>query len=125
MSRAAGIPGGTMGMRVPGGGGLDVGSGLGARRGIASRPSGWPVLRTPKWMLAAAVVLVAGLTLAAIPHRPSTAQRAAELLACQQHADGGPGPVPGTGVAGFVPPPGGRRRPRHVGIPASAAGPDR
>ena len=32
-------------------------------------PSGWPVLRTPKWMLAAAVVLVAGLTLAAIPRR--------------------------------------------------------
>ena len=51
------------------------------RRGarIASRPSGWPVLRTPKWMLAAGVVLVAGLTLAAIPHRPSTAQRATDL----------------------------------------------
>src|SRR5215467_12064815 len=81
MSRTAGIPGGTMGMRAPGGGGLDVGSGLGARPGIASRPSGWPVLRTPKWMLAAAVVLVAGLTLAAIPHRPSTAQRAADLRA--------------------------------------------
>ena len=46
---------------------------------IASRPSGWPVLRTPRWMLAAGVVLVAGLTLAAIPHRPSTAQRAADL----------------------------------------------
>jgi hypothetical protein len=37
------------------------------------------VLRTPKWMLAAGVVLVAGLTLAAIPHRPSPAQRAADL----------------------------------------------
>ena len=45
----------------------------------ARRPSGWPVLRTPKWMLAASVVLVAGLTLAAIPHRPSTGQRAADL----------------------------------------------
>ena len=43
------------------------------RGGIASRPSGWPVLRTPKWMLAAGVVLVAGLVLAAVPHRPSTA----------------------------------------------------
>jgi hypothetical protein len=42
-------------------------------------PSGWPVLRTPKWMLAAGAVLVAGLTLAAIPHRPSTPQRAADL----------------------------------------------
>ena len=61
-----------MGMREPGGT---------WRRGtrIASRPSGWPVLRTPTWMLAAGVVLVAGLALAAIPHRPSTAQRAADL----------------------------------------------
>ena len=49
------------------------------RGGIASRPSGWPVLRTPRWMLAVGVVLVAGLTLAAIPHRPSPAQRAADL----------------------------------------------
>jgi hypothetical protein len=46
---------------------------------ISTRPSGWPVLRTPRWLLAAGVVLVAGLTLAAIPHRPSTAQRAADL----------------------------------------------
>jgi hypothetical protein len=61
-----------MGMREPGGT---------WRRGtrIAARPSGWPVLRTPKWMLAVGVVLVAGLVLAAIPHRPSTAQRAADL----------------------------------------------
>jgi hypothetical protein len=43
------------------------------------RPSGWPVLRTPKWMLVGALVLVAGLTLAAIPHRPSTGERAADL----------------------------------------------
>ena len=46
---------------------------------VAHHPSGWPVLRTPKWMIAAGLVLVAGLTLAAIPHRPSTAQRAADL----------------------------------------------
>jgi hypothetical protein len=46
---------------------------------ISTRPSGWPVLRTPKWMLVAAIVLVAGLTLAAIQHRPSTAERAADL----------------------------------------------
>ena len=61
-----------MGMREPGGT---------WRRGtrIASRPSGWPVLRTPRWLLAAGVVLVAGLALAAIPHRPSTAQRATDL----------------------------------------------
>src|ERR1700749_996587 len=64
---AAGIPGGTMGMREPG------------RGGTASRPSGWPVLRTPPWMLAAGAVLVAGLALAAVPHRPSPAERAAAL----------------------------------------------
>lgn len=45
----------------------------------AYRPTGWPVLRTPRWMLAAAAVLVAGLVLVAIPHRPSAAQRAADL----------------------------------------------
>jgi len=46
---------------------------------VAYRPGGWPVLRTPRWMLAAAAVLVAGLVLFAIPHQPSTAQRAADL----------------------------------------------
>jgi hypothetical protein len=45
----------------------------------AYRPTGWPVLRTPRWMLAAAAVLAAGLVLVAIPHRPSAAQRAADL----------------------------------------------
>jgi hypothetical protein len=77
-ARAAG-PGGDQGADLGTGGGLGAGGGLGVRPGIASRPSGWPVLRTPRWMLAAAVVLVAGLTLAAIPHRPSPAQRAADL----------------------------------------------
>lgn len=43
------------------------------------RRTGWPVLRTPKWMLAGAAVLVAGLVLAAWPTHPSTAQRIADL----------------------------------------------
>lgn len=43
------------------------------------RASGWPALRTPRWMLAGGLVLVAGLTLTAIPQHPSTAQRAADL----------------------------------------------
>ena len=46
---------------------------------IPTRRSGWPVLRTPRWMLAGAAVLAVGLTLVAIPHHPSTAQRAADL----------------------------------------------
>lgn len=41
--------------------------------------TGWPVLRTPRWMWAGAAVLVAGLAIAAIPQHPSTAQRAADL----------------------------------------------
>lgn len=46
---------------------------------IPTRRSGWPVLRTPRWMLAGAVVLVAGLTLAALPHHPSASERAVDL----------------------------------------------
>jgi hypothetical protein len=46
---------------------------------IPTRRSGWPVLRTPRWMLAGGVVLVAGLTLAALPHHPSTSQRVTDL----------------------------------------------
>jgi hypothetical protein len=46
---------------------------------MPTRPSGWPVLRTPKWMLAGAAVLVVGLALVAIPHHPSTAERATDL----------------------------------------------
>jgi hypothetical protein len=46
---------------------------------IPTRRSGWPVLRTPRWMLAGAAVLAGGLTLVAIPHHPSTAERAADL----------------------------------------------
>lgn len=46
---------------------------------VPTRRSGWPVLRTPRWMLAGAVVLVAGLTIAALPHHPSASQRATDL----------------------------------------------
>jgi hypothetical protein len=56
----------------------------GPTRGIPTLRSGWPVLRTPRWMLAGAVVLVAGLTLAALPHHPSTSQRATDLLGVVQ-----------------------------------------
>lgn len=46
---------------------------------VRTQRSGWPVLRTPRWMLAGAAVLVGGLVVAAIPHHPSTAQRASDL----------------------------------------------
>ena len=48
-------------------------------RQMPTRRSGWPVLRTPRWMLAGAAVLAVGLTLVAIPHHPSTGERAADL----------------------------------------------
>ena len=41
--------------------------------------SGWPNLRTPRWLFAAGAVLVAGLVIAAIPHHPSTSQRVTDL----------------------------------------------
>lgn len=43
------------------------------------RQSRWPVPRTPRWLLLALVVLVGAGVLVALPHRPSTAQRAADL----------------------------------------------
>jgi hypothetical protein len=46
---------------------------------VRTRPSGWPVLRTPRWLFVIAAVLVAGMVLAAIPHRPSNAQRVTDL----------------------------------------------
>jgi len=70
-----------MTMQGPGvaGGAPADGGAVAGRPRVPTRPSGWPVLRTPKWMLAGAAVLVIGLTLAAIPHRPSTAERATDL----------------------------------------------
>lgn len=41
--------------------------------------SGWPALRTPRWLFAIGAVLVAGLVVAAIPNHPSSTQRAADL----------------------------------------------
>jgi hypothetical protein len=48
------------------------------------RRSGWPELRTPRWMLAGAAVLVVGMTLAALPHHPSTSERASDLRGAVQ-----------------------------------------
>jgi hypothetical protein len=62
---------------------------VGPAGGIPTRRSGWPVLRTPKWMLAGAVVLVAGLTLAALPHHPSTSQRVTDLRGVVQEMNAG------------------------------------
>jgi hypothetical protein len=46
---------------------------------VPLRQSRWPVPRTPRWLLVALALLVAGGVLVALPHRPSTAERAADL----------------------------------------------
>lgn len=46
---------------------------------VPLRQSRWPVPRTPRWLLAGVVVVLAAGVLVAWPHRPSTAQRATDL----------------------------------------------
>src|SRR5579862_3126454 len=46
---------------------------------VPLRQSRWPVPRTPAWLVLALVVLLAIGVLVAWPHRPSTAERAADL----------------------------------------------
>jgi hypothetical protein len=52
---------------------------------VPLRQSRWPVPRTPRWLLLALVVLVGAGVLVALPHRPSTAQRAADLQGFLTH----------------------------------------
>lgn len=56
---------------------------------VPSGRTGWPVLRTPRWMLAGAFVLLLGLVLAALPSHPSNAQRVTDLrdMVTQVHID--------------------------------------
>jgi hypothetical protein len=42
-------------------------------------PSGWPVRRTPRWVLLAVVLVVAITVVISLVHRPSQAQRAADM----------------------------------------------
>ena len=46
---------------------------------IPIRPSRWPVRRMPRWVILAMAVFIAGAVLVALVHRPSQAQRAADL----------------------------------------------
>jgi hypothetical protein len=43
------------------------------------RPSGWPVRRMPMWTLLVAVVLVAGVVLVSLSHKPSNAQQVSDF----------------------------------------------
>jgi hypothetical protein len=42
-------------------------------------PSGWPVRRTPRWVLLAVVLVVAVTVVLSLVHRPSQAQRASDM----------------------------------------------
>lgn len=42
-------------------------------------PSGWPVRRTPRWVLLAVVLLVAATVVLSLVHKPTQAQRASDM----------------------------------------------
>jgi hypothetical protein len=52
---------------------------------VPLRQSRWPVPRAPRWLLLAIALLLAGMVLVGLVHRPSTSQRGADLQAFLQH----------------------------------------
>jgi hypothetical protein len=48
---------------------------------VPIRHSGWPVRRTPLWLLAAVVLVIGGIALTSLSHKPSHAQQASDLNA--------------------------------------------
>lgn len=53
------------------------------------RRSGWPVRRTPLWLLAAVVLLAGGIVLTALAHNPSRLQQASDLNAYMNDMNAG------------------------------------
>jgi hypothetical protein len=47
--------------------------------GSRTLPSGWPVRRTPRWVLAAGVLLVVATVAVTLVHKPSQAERASDM----------------------------------------------
>jgi hypothetical protein len=56
---------------------------------VPIRHSGWPVRRTPLWLLAAVVLVVAGIVLTSLSHKPSHAQQASDLNAYMNDMNAG------------------------------------
>ncbi len=46
---------------------------------VPIRRSGWPVRRTPLWLLVAVVLVIGGIALTSLSHKPSHAQQASDL----------------------------------------------
>jgi hypothetical protein len=51
----------------------------GDRPRVSTRPSGWPVRRTPRWLLLAGALFLVAAAAVALVHRPSTAERASDM----------------------------------------------
>jgi hypothetical protein len=56
---------------------------------VPIRRGGWPVRRTPLWLLAAVVLLVGGIALTSLSHKPSHAQQASDLTAYMNDMNAG------------------------------------
>jgi hypothetical protein len=56
---------------------------------VPIRHSGWPVRRTPIWVLLAVLVLAGGAVLVALSHKPSHAQQASDLTAYMNDMNAG------------------------------------
>jgi hypothetical protein len=56
---------------------------------VPIRHSGWPVRRTPIWVLLAVLVLAGGAVLVALSHKPSHAQQASDLSAYMNDMNAG------------------------------------
>ncbi len=48
---------------------------------VPIRRSGWPVRRTPLWLVAVLVLVIGGIALTSLSHKPSRAQQASDLNA--------------------------------------------
>jgi hypothetical protein len=49
------------------------------RSRLSTQPSGWPVRRTPRWLLLAVAAFLLAAVAVALVHRPSTAERASDM----------------------------------------------
>ena len=56
---------------------------------VPIRHSGWPVRRTPIWVLLAVLVLAGGAVLVSLSHKPSHAQQASDLTAYMNDMNAG------------------------------------
>jgi hypothetical protein len=54
---------------------------------LSTRPNGWPVRRTPRWLLLAGALFLIAAVAVALVHRPSTAERASDMRGLLQEVN--------------------------------------